>query len=115
MLKTTRLIPPPATTVAAGALCAAILLLYATPDAIAAAAGGSGDAIGKNLGNLLRTWAQSLFGGVVALISVVFLLNRRYNDLALFVAAAVLVGGLIFSTTAISNVIKAIWTTIAGA
>jgi membrane associated rhomboid family serine protease len=78
------------------------------PEALAA----TGDAIGRNLGNLLATWARSLFSGVVALVSVVFLVNRRYNDLALFVGASVLVGGLIFSASTVANVIRGIWTTL---
>jgi hypothetical protein len=91
---------------------ALLVTLVAMPvDALAAANGSS---IGQNLGALLSTWARSLFGGIVALVSVVFLVNRRYNDLALFVAAAVLVGGLILSTSTVVKVIRAIWTTLGG-
>jgi hypothetical protein len=97
-------------TLLAIALVATFLLLPA--DALAAAAGGGGATIGKNLGALLATWARSLFGGVVALVSVVFLVNRRYSDLALFVGSAVLVGGLIFATGVVSGVIRGIWTTL---
>jgi len=93
---------------AAGGLGAIALLLAAAPDALAA----SGASIGTNLGNLLAAWARSLFSGVVALVSVVFLVNRRYTDLALFVAASVLVGGLIFSAATVANVIRGIWTTL---
>ncbi|MCW2920486.1 MAG: hypothetical protein JWL76_360 [Thermoleophilia bacterium] len=93
---------------AAVLLGATMLLLLAAPAAHAA----GGTEIGANLGNLLATWARSLFSGVVALVSVVFLVNRRYNDLALFVAASVLVGGLIFSASTVANVIRAIWTTL---
>lgn len=101
--------PPRSEMVIAGAVATAtILLLVGAPDALAAGA----DDIGKNLGDLLATWAKSLFSGVVALISIIFLFNRRYNELALFLAAGVLVGGLIFAPTTIAAVIRAIWTTI---
>jgi hypothetical protein len=86
-----------------------ITTMILAPDAMAAA---GGEAIGKNLGTLLAGWARSLFGGVIALVSVVFLVNRRYNDLALFIAASVLVGGLILSTSTVSQVIRAIWSTL---
>jgi hypothetical protein len=103
---------PKPTRLSCAALCAcAVLVLYAPADALAAASGG-GSAIGANLGHLLGTWARSLFGGVIALVSVVFLVNRRYNDLALFVGAAVLVGGLIYSTATVASVIRSIWTTL---
>lgn len=92
-------------------LAVTVCLLVVLLPAEAHAASGGG-AIGQNLGTLLTTWARSLFGGVIALVSVVFLVNRRYNDLALFVAAAVLVGGLIFSTSTVAKVIRAIWTTL---
>lgn len=95
----------------AAPLATLVLVLVLAPEAMAAAGAQS---IGSNLGNLLATWARSLFSGVVALVSVVFLVNRRYNDLALFVAASVLVGGLIFSAATVANVIRAIWTTIGG-
>lgn len=94
--------------VAATVALSAALIALLPSDALAA----GGDAIGKNLGNLLATWARSLFSGIVALMSVVFLVNRRYNDLALFVAAAVLVGGLIFSAGTVANVIRSIWSTL---
>lgn len=94
--------------IAVATLAMTTLLVIAAPDALAA----SGASIGTNLGNLLASWARSLFSGVVALVSVVFLVNRRYNDLALFVAASVLVGGLIFSASTVAKVIRSIWTTL---
>ena len=87
----------------------AIACALAPADALAAA---GGNAIGQNLGGLLSSWARSFFGGVIAIISVVFLISRRYSDLGLFVGAAVVVGGLIFSTPTVVNVIRAIWTTL---
>lgn len=90
--------------------CAAALLLALAEPALAA---GSGGAVGQNIGELLRTWAQSLFGGVVALVSILFLVNRRYNDLALFVCASLIVGGMVFSTSSVAKVIRSIWTTVA--
>lgn len=100
---------PKTRTILLTTITAAALIALLPSEALAAASGG---AIGQNLGALLTTWARSLFGGVIALVSVVFLLNRRYNDLALFVLASVVVGGLIFSTSTVSNAIRAIWTTV---
>ena len=97
-----------ATSIGIAAAAATVLLTVMAPDALAA----SGASIGTNLGNLLAAWARSLFSGVVALVSVVFLVNRRYTDLALFVAASVLVGGLIFAAPTVANVIRSIWTTL---
>jgi hypothetical protein len=77
-----------------------------------AARAGSGEAVGENIGELLKTWASAIFTGVAALISLVFLLNRRYNELALFILAAVLVGGFVFAPTSVAETIQSIWQTI---
>jgi hypothetical protein len=46
--------------------------------------------VGQNLGDLLKRYAGQIYGGIVAIISLVFLLNRRYAELGLFFIAAVL-------------------------
>ena len=46
---------------------------------------------------LLRHYAGEVYGGIVAIVGLVFLLNRRFTDLAVFFVAAVLVGWLVFS------------------
>jgi len=85
-------------------------LALALPAQALAARGG--EAVGENLGELLASWAVPLFAGVAGLISLVFLLNRRYSELALFIVAAVVVGGFVLAPDAISNVVGGIWRTI---
>jgi len=85
-----------------------ILLLGAS---IAYAAGG--ELVGQNIGALLRGWATGIYGGVVAIVSIVFLINRRYNELVMFVGAALLVGGFVFAPEAVIGVVRDIWNVVA--
>jgi nitrate reductase gamma subunit len=80
-----------------------LLALWLAPDAVAA-----GNDVGHNLGSLLRHYAGEVYGGLVAIVGLVFLLNRRYTDLALFFLAAVLVGWLVFSPDQVANAARAI-------
>ncbi len=82
---------------------ATLLALWLAPDALAA-----GNDVGHNLGSLLRHYAGEVYGGLVAIVGLVFLLNRRYTDLALFFLAAVLVGWLVFSPDQVANAARAI-------
>lgn len=96
--------------VTAGAASACYLLLVlGASDAYAAGAQN----VGTNIGNLLRGWAQSIFGGVIALFSLFFLFGRRYSDLAVFVCAGIVVGGLVFATGPVTKMIRAIFQAIA--
>lgn len=76
------------------------------------AAGADGEAVGRNLGELLKSWAAAVFAGVAAIVSLVFLLNRRYNELALFLLAALVVGGFVFAPTAVAETIENVWRTL---
>jgi putative copper export protein len=87
-----------------------LLLVLAAP----ALAAGDGEQVGKNLGNLLGGWSKSLYGGIAGLVALVFLLNRRFADLAIFMVAAVLVGGFVMAPGDISSTVRDIWHTIAG-
>ncbi|HEU4904588.1 MAG TPA: hypothetical protein VFT19_00520 [Solirubrobacterales bacterium] len=86
--------------VALAALAAALLL---APFALAA-----GNDVGRNLGSLLRGYAAQIYGGIVAVVGLVFLLNRRLQELALFFVAAVLVGWLVFSPDQVANAARVI-------
>jgi nitrate reductase gamma subunit len=86
------------------AVLAAVVLVLA-PDASAAAAGND---VGRNLGGLLRGYAGQIYGGVVAIVGLVFLINRRYTELAMFILAAVMVAWLVFSPDQIADAAKAI-------
>ncbi len=80
----------------------AIALLVASP-ALAA-----GNDIGHNLGTLLRHYAGQIYGGIVAIVGLVFLLNRRFTELATFFVAAILVGWLVFSPDQVADAARAI-------
>ena len=82
------------------ALAAALVL---APVALAA-----GNDVGHNLGSLLRKYAGEIYGGIVAVVGLVFLLNRRLQDLGLFFVAATLVGWLVFSPDQVANAARAI-------
>jgi hypothetical protein len=82
----------------------AALCLWLVPDALAQ----SGNDVGRNLGGLLKRYAGQIYGGVIAIISLLFLLNRRYTELALFVLAAVLVAWLVFSPDQVARTARGI-------
>jgi hypothetical protein len=86
------------------ALAALLLIGLALPSWALAA----GNDVGHNLGSLLRHYAGELYGGIVAVVGLLFLVNRRYTDLALFFVAAVLVGWLVFSPGAVAEAARAI-------
>ncbi len=77
-------------------------------------AAGDGEKVGENVGKLLGGWAQSLFVGIAAVVALMFLMNRRFGDLAIFMLAALLVGGFVMAPSDISAIIKDIWSTVVG-
>ena len=81
---------------------------------LALLAAGAGEKVGQNVGNLLGGWARSLYVGVAAIVAIVFLLNRRYSEMAMFLLAAVLVGGFVLDPQGVESAVKDIWTTITG-
>lgn len=88
----------------AALLVVTTLALWLVPEALAA----SGNDVGHNIGSTLRHYASEIYGGVIAIVGLVFLLNRRFNDLAVFFFAAVLVGWLVFSPDQVANAARAI-------
>jgi Sec-independent protein translocase protein TatA len=92
------------------ALLAIGALLLAAPDALAQ----SGNDVGRNIGDLLRQYATQIYGGIVAIVGLVFLLNRRYSELAMFLLAAVVVAWLVFSPDQIANAARAIGRRVLG-
>ena len=62
-----------------------------------ALAQGDGEKVGENIGNLLGGWAKSLYVGIAAVVALMFLLNRRFADLAVFMVAALIVGGFVMA------------------
>lgn len=82
----------------------AVFLLVLLPSAALA----SGNDVGANVGNLLKHYASEVYGGIVAVISLVFLLNRRYTELAVFLFAAVVVAWMVFASSQIGHAAEAI-------
>jgi hypothetical protein len=85
------------------ACLAAIALLLAPAAALAA-----GNDVGHNIGSLLRRYAGEVYGGIIAIVGLVFLFNRRFTDLAMFFLAAILVGWLVFSPDQVADAARAI-------
>lgn len=90
------------------AACALVLLL--APDVLAA----SGNDVGQNIGDLLKQYAGQLYGGVVALFSLIFLVNRRYSELGMFLLAAVVVAWMVFSPDGIAKAARSIGSRVFG-
>jgi hypothetical protein len=81
----------------------ALALLLAPDTALAA-----GNDVGRNIGSELRRVAAHIYGGLIAVVGLVFLLNRKFTDLAVFFVAAVLVGWLVFSPDQVADAARAI-------
>ena len=84
---------------------------FATSPALAA---GDGERVGENIGNLLGGWAKSLYVGIAGVVALMFLLNRRFADLAVFMVAALVVGGFVMAPNDLAGTIRDIWRTITG-
>jgi hypothetical protein len=89
-------------------LLSALLLVTATALLAPSLALAAGNDVGRNLGTLLRQYAGEVYGGIVAVVGLVFLINRRYTDLGLFFVAAVLVAWLVFSPDQVAHAARAI-------
>jgi len=79
------------------------VLLIAPADAAAA-----GNDVGENLGRLLRHFASELYAGVIAIVSLLFLVHRRYAELATFLLAAVVVAWMVFSPDQVAHAARSI-------
>jgi hypothetical protein len=85
------------------ALAAVSALLLVPATALAA-----GNDVAHNLASLLRKYAGEIYTGVVAIVGLLFLFNRRFTDLALFFGAAILVGWLVFAPDQVAAMARAI-------
>ena len=86
-----------------------VLLVVFPADAFA-----SGNDVGANVANLLKGYAGDLYGGIVAVISLTFLLNRRYTELAVFLFAAIVVAWMVFAPSEIASAAEGIGKQIFG-
>ena len=89
---------------------ALVLSCVVAPDALAA----TGSDVGQNVANLLKGYAGELYGGIVAALALVFLLNRRYTELATFLFAAMVVAWMVFAPDQIGKAAEAIGKQIFG-
>lgn len=74
----------------------------------------SGNDVGANVGNLLKHYAGEVYGGIVGVVSLAFLLNRRYTELAVFLFAAIVVAWMVFAPSDISRAAEGIGKQIFG-
>ena len=77
-------------------------------------ASAAGNDVGANVGNLLKHYAGEVYGGIVAVISLMFLLNRRYTELAVFLFAAIVVAWMVFAPSEIASAAEGIGKQIFG-
>jgi hypothetical protein len=96
------------------ATVAVVSWVLVTPAAAVAQDRGGGERVGENVGELLGGWAKSLYVGIAALVALMFLLNRRFADLAVFMVAALIVGGFVMAPNDVASTIRDIWQTITG-
>lgn len=89
-------------------LASCVLVLFPA-DAVAA-----GNDVGRNIGDLLKHYAGEVYGGIVAVISLMFLLNRRYTELAVFLFASIVVAWMVFAPSEIATAAEAIGKKIFG-
>jgi hypothetical protein len=91
------------------AVSATVWLMLLAGEALAR---GEGERVGENLGGLLGGWAKSLYVGIAGIVALLFLLNRRFADMAVFMVAAVVVGGFVMAPNDIAATVRDLWRTI---
>jgi uncharacterized membrane protein YccC len=92
------------------ALIGVLVVLVLCPSIATAATKttATGNDVGANLSRLLRHYAGELYGGVIAMVSLMFLINRRYGELGTFLMASVVVAWLVFSPDQVANAARSI-------
>lgn len=68
--------------------------------------------VGKNLGQLLKTWAGWLFGGVTALFAIPYLARRDIAGGLVFTGMAVIVGGFVLAGPIVADLIESMYKTV---
>lgn len=96
--------------VALAAAVGVLAMLLLAPEAL----GATGNDVGRNIGDLLRQYAGEIYGGIVALFSLIFLINRRYSELGIFLLAAVVVAWMVFSPDSVARTGRSIGSRLFG-
>jgi hypothetical protein len=89
-------------------ICLCCLLAIYTVALLPAVALAAGNDVGANVGGLLKHYAGEVYGGIVGVISLMFLLNRRYTELAVFLFAAIVVAWMVFAPSEIAKAAEGI-------
>lgn len=84
-----------------------LLVVYAVV-LFPATALAAGNDVGANVGGLLKHYAGEVYGGIVGVVSLMFLLNRRYTELAVFLFAAIVVAWMVFAPSDIAKAAEGI-------
>jgi hypothetical protein len=100
----TRLGPRGAVRVVTMLVAALVLMSFWAPCALAAPP----PTVAQNVGGLLKSYAEEVYGGLVGASSLVFLWNRRYTELATFLFAAIVVAWMVFAPELISKAAEGI-------
>ena len=68
--------------------------------------------IGRNVGDEIRSWATALILGVAALVGIPVLLRRDVNGGLVLGLLVIVVGGFVFASAVVRQIIRAIWLAI---
>jgi hypothetical protein len=85
----------------------AVLAAAVVPDLAAAAADVRG--AGRNVGETLKAWAGSIFGGGAAITACYFVLTRKVAAALAFTGLAMLVGGFVFAPEQMQQLSEGLW------
>ena len=88
------------------ALALAALMLAALADPALAAS--SAKDVGKNLGDLLKTWATSIFGGICAIMACVYVGQRQVGPAVVFAGLALVLGMFVFASSGVGHLVNAL-------
>ena len=90
-----------------GALFGAALLAVLAAPALADTSN-----IGRNVGEEIRSWATALILGVAAVVGIPVLLRRDVNGGLVLALLVLVVGGFVFASAVVRQIIRAIWLAI---
>jgi hypothetical protein len=79
-----------------------------------ATANAAGNNVGANVANLLKGYATELYSGVVGIVSLIFLVNRRFNELVVFLFVAIVVAWMVFAPSELAKAGEALAKQILG-